>query len=89
MNKKILVGSIIAVVTIVLVSSSSEVDIKYDDNEIEPVDNYIEIVSRIDGFVEDYNWQGGIIIQHLHFDARFKGGLNIKALTLNPFKPFY
>ena len=89
MNKKILIGSIIAVVILVLVSSSSAVDVNYDNNEIEPVDTTIEIISFISGFGYEYEYEGDIIfLRNVSlFDS--ERGFTIRAFTINPLRLFH
>ena len=94
MNKKILIGSIIAVAILISVSSSSAVDVDSNDgNEIESLDTTFEIISLITGAC--YEFEANTLnpgAPMFHRNVSFFSDshqLNIKALTIHPLRFFY
>ena len=88
MNKKILIGSIIAVAILVLVSFPITISEKVNP-EIKPLDNgYFEIITYIDGYCENLDFKGILIKRHMEIWVS-GSGLRIEAHTLNPSEPVY
>ena len=89
MNKKILIGSIIAVALLVGVSTSTALYVKRNNKEFEPLDNgYFEVVTYIDGYCENLECRGILIKRNMEIWVS-GSGLNIEAHTLNPSNPIY
>ena len=90
MNKKILIGSIIAVVILIGVSFTSVIGMNIDnENEKELLDNgYFEIITYIDGYCETIKCKGIIIKRNMEIWVS-GSGLRIEAHTLNPSEPVY
>ncbi len=91
MNKKILLGSIIAVTILIGISTSSAVDVKTNDyNEIEQTDTTIEVISIIRGNFETFNrYENGVIFGHIYGRVHPAIGVNIISFTINPLHLFY
>ncbi len=94
MEKRILLGSVIAVVILVLVSSSSAVDVNSNDgNEIESVDTTIEIISLISGICYEYEcehiFEGAPLFHRNVSLFSYECKLNIIAFTIKPLIPFF
>jgi hypothetical protein len=93
-KKGLVVGIIILFIGIGVLSSVSSKDISIsddkilkDNNEIEPIDNYDEIISFIDG--EGYmDWEPESTFIWEDLDI-WEGDIFIKAITKNPQKLFY
>ena len=94
-KKGLVAGMIILFVGVSILSSVSSKNVSisydkvvYDNNEIEPLDEYTEIVSFINGggYID---WDDGCsgFIQHDFYV--FSADIFIKAFTKNPLKPFY
>ena len=90
MNKKILLGSIIAVV-ILTIPISTAVDVRTDnENDIEQVDNTFEVISFIRGNLEVIDGDNGYLtVGHISGRIHPAIGINIRAFTINPLKLFY
>ena len=90
MNKKILLGSIIAVVILVLVSFPSVIS-EMVKPENEALDNgYREIYTRVNGEVVYLHYGGfGFLIIFRKISTNAIVFMNIEAHTLNPSKPVY
>jgi hypothetical protein len=95
LRKGLVIGIIILFVGVGILSSVSSKDISFsddkiieDNDEIEPIDNYDEIISFINGggYID---WDDGCsgFIQHDFYV--FSADIFIKAFTKNPLKPFY
>ena len=92
MNKKILIGSIIAVTLLVLMSTTLAVNVKKDnENNIESIDFPIEVISLIRGNCQGIgggNPGGPLLIGQVSFTVHPAIGMNIRALTVNPLKSY-
>ncbi len=89
MNKKILIGSIIAVAILVLVSSSSAVDVDNNVDNVsrenlttEPLDNNeTEIISKIDGSCLSSNFIGFGVFRNVEILAGYDTWVHIVGYT--------
>ena len=89
MRKDILIGSIIAVVILVLVSSSSAIDVKKDvggvsreNRTTEPLDNNeTEIISKIDGSCLSSNFIGFGVFRNVEIWAGIDTWIEIVGYT--------
>jgi len=89
MNKKILLGSIIAVAILVLVSSSSAIDVKKDVGSVsrenlttEPLDNNeTEIISKIDGSCLSSSFYGIGVFFDVEISAGYDTWIQIIGIT--------